>query len=50
MGVKRAIVIGVDEYSDERIRPLPGARYDAREMHDLLGGWCRSTFGGWGAP
>ncbi len=36
MGVKRAIVIGVDEYSDERIRPLPGARYDAREMHDLL--------------
>jgi hypothetical protein len=37
MGVKRAVVIGVDEYNDsEKIRPLRGARNDAREMYDLL--------------
>jgi len=36
MGSKRAMVIGIDEYRDKHIRPLRGARNDAREMHELL--------------
>lgn len=36
MAAKRAVVVGVDEYRDDRIRPLQGARNDAREMHALL--------------
>jgi len=36
MGAKRAIVIGIDEYRDQRIPALQGARNDAREMHELL--------------
>lgn len=34
--MKRAVVIGVDEYSDDRIPNLGGARNDARELSDLL--------------
>lgn len=34
--MKRAVVIGVDEYRDDHISPLPGARNDATEMYSIL--------------
>ena len=34
--MKRAVVIGVDEYRDERIHDLDGAANDANELADLL--------------
>jgi uncharacterized caspase-like protein len=36
MASKRAIVVGIDEYRDDRISVLQGARNDAREMHEVL--------------
>ena len=34
--MKRAVVIGVDEYRDDRIKDLKGSRNDAKELADLL--------------
>ena len=34
--MKRAVIIGVDEYRDDRIQDLEGARNDAQELADLL--------------
>src|SRR5258707_233441 len=35
-GVKRAVVIGVNEYKDDRVIPLSGAVNDAEEVRDRL--------------
>jgi hypothetical protein len=34
--VRRAVVIGVDEYRDDRIQDLAGPRYDATELAEVL--------------
>lgn len=35
-GLRRAVVIGINEYDDKRIEPLKGAIYDAAEIRDAL--------------
>jgi hypothetical protein len=45
MSTRRAVVIGVDKYKDERISPLQGAVNDATEIRDRL-----RTYGGFEVP